>query len=95
MSVLFIISFQAKPEATEAFAKLMENVKGDLPGVPGCIGVKIFREAGVVGAYTLLETWESKAAHLENSKNLVESGAWADIAAMLANDPDGRYFVEI
>lgn len=95
MSVTFLISFQAKPAFSQAFADLMASVKNDLPTVSGCRGIRILKEADVADSYTLVEIWESKEAHQKNSQELADSGAWDAIVEMLDGAPDGRYFEAI
>ncbi len=95
MSLKFIITFQAKTNTIADFLKIMQQVKTDLPMVDGCHDVQVLRNIDNPCVFTLVETWENKESHQENSKKLQDSGSWDHIIGLLASEPDGSYFSDI
>lgn len=87
-----IISFQAKPESTVAFSSILEQVKATLPTIPGCLAVRCFGDSQDPTRFTLVEDWESPALHQQHISKVIESGAWASMAAHLAEAPVSGYF---
>ncbi len=95
MSIKFIITFQAKEDAIRDLSEVMRQVKTDLPNIEGCEGVQVLRNAVNPSVFTLVEAWESKNRHLENSQKLADSGAWDQIVDLLVSAPAGNYYDEI
>ncbi|MES2584819.1 MAG: antibiotic biosynthesis monooxygenase family protein [Pseudomonadota bacterium] len=93
-STQIIITFEAKPESAAPFAALLEQVKRDLPTVPGCRSVRLFAASTNPCIFTLLEDWESQAQHQRHIDHAVSSGGWATLAAHLAKDPVSHYYTE-
>ena len=93
-STQIIITFETKPELAAAFAALLEQVKRDLPAVPGCQSVRLFAATGNPCLFTLLEHWDSASQHQSHIDTVVSSGAWATLAAHLAKDPVSHYYTE-
>lgn len=89
-----IITFETKPEASLPFAALLDQVQQDLPRVNGCKGVRVFSGSESPCVFTLLEHWDSEAAHQAHIATVVASGAWDSIAAHLARDPVSHYYRE-
>ena len=90
--IRFIITFKTTVSAAAAFRTLLDGVARDLPAVPGCHGVEIFRATDDDCTFTLIERWESIESHKAHISRLVESGAWNGIAAHLAQAPQSQYF---
>jgi len=89
-----IITFETKPEASSPFTALLDQVQLDLPRVNGCKGVRVFSRSDSPCMFTLLEHWDSEAAHQAHIAQVVASGAWDSIAAHLAKDPVSHYYRE-
>ncbi|MES2952730.1 MAG: antibiotic biosynthesis monooxygenase family protein [Pseudomonadota bacterium] len=89
-----IITFETKPEMAASFAALLEQVKRDLPAVPGCRSVRLFAASGNPCVFMLLEDWESASQHQHHIDTVVSSGAWATLAAHLAKEPVSHYYTE-
>lgn len=89
-----IITFETKPEASAPFAVLLEQVQHDLPLVNGCRGVRVFSGSANPCVFTLLEHWDTEAAHQAHIATVVASGAWERIATHLAKDPVSHYYRE-
>ena len=87
-----IVTFETKPELASSFASLLERVRQDLPQVNGCRGVQIFTGTGDAPLFTLLEEWDSAECHQHHIAGVVASGAWEEIAAHLAKDPQSHYY---
>lgn len=92
MSVTLIIHFEVKKDKQEEFTNIMGSVKKDLPSVNGCINVGIFKNVTKPQNYTLVETWDSREHHEQHVNQLIESGSWGHISALLAKDPLSDYF---
>ncbi|HEX5738521.1 MAG TPA: antibiotic biosynthesis monooxygenase family protein [Hydrogenophaga sp.] len=89
-----IITFETKPESVATFSSLLEQVKRDLPSVPGCRSVRLFAATANPCVFTLLEDWNSETQHRSHIDKMVSSGAWATLAAHLAKDPVSHYYTE-
>ena len=92
MSTNVIITFKSKPEKLAAFTEILGGVKAGLPKVDGCIAVSIFNDTQDPCVFTLVETWQSEAAHKKHIEGVVSSGGWSHIASHLACDPSSSYF---
>lgn len=73
---------------------MLEKVKVDLPKVSGCTDLRVLHSTDDDGTFALYEVWESKAHHLTYIDNMVASGAYALIEAMLAEPPSGGYWTQ-
>lgn len=93
-STHIIITFETKPESAAPFAALLEQVKRELPTVPGCRSVRLFAATGKPCVFTLLEDWDSASQHQRHIDQVVSSGAWANLAAHLAKEPVSHYYTE-
>ena len=91
MSVHLIVTLHAREDRREDFAQLMAAVKQDLPSAPGCRGVSIYRQAERPLVYTLVEHWDSTAAHQAHLQRMEASGGWAALSAQLAEPPVSAY----
>lgn len=93
--IKLIITFETKPDAVEAFSALMDRVKQDLPHIAGCRGVRVFQGKENRSIFTLLEDWESEAAHKVHIDRVISSGAWEkSIAIHLDKKPVNHYYIE-
>lgn len=90
-----IITFTTTASSAPAFRSLLEGVARDLPTVAGCRGVEIYSAAVDACLFTLIEQWDSRDAHEAHVKNMVDSGAWDNVAAHLACPPVSQYFVRL
>lgn len=90
-----IITFKSKPEKLAAFAKILAEVKNDLPKVAGCKAVRIFNDVNDPNVFTLVETWASEIEHKKHIEGVISSGGWNHIAAHLACDPTSSYYKEV
>ncbi len=95
MNVVIVVNFETKPENVDAFTKILESVKTDLPNVEGCVSVNIFKSSSANNQFTLLEVWKSKALHQAHIDNLSENGTWDTIASHLLKDPTSDYFLPL
>lgn len=95
MGVNLVISFKVREDKIASFNDLMKTVKASLPGVPGCRGVRIYRDVDNPLVFTLVETWDSAEAHAKHVQGLRDSGQWATIAQMLSADPVSSYYQEL
>lgn len=94
-TIKVIITFETKPESSTQFAALLKQISHDLPKVSGCQGIRIFETNNQPHLFTLLEDWDSVAAHQIHIDKVVSSGAWANIAVHLAKDPVSHYCNEM
>lgn len=93
--IKLIITFETKPDSVEPFAALMTQVKQDLPKIAGCRGVRIFQGKENRNIFTLLEDWDSEAAHKVHINQVISSGAWEkNIAIHLTKQPVSHYYTE-
>lgn len=95
MGVNLIISFKIRPEKLESFTGIMKTVKATLPSVPGCQGVKVYRNPNDPLLFTLVETWDSKEMHGKHIQGLKDSGQWDVIVQHFSADPVGNYYEEL
>lgn len=95
MAINFIISFQVKEQNLESFKNILGDVKNNLPKVEGCRSVSVLAQLDDPQAFTLVETWDSRALHGAHVESLVTGGQWDVIAAHLAADPASAYYSEI
>ena len=95
LSTNVIITFKAKPEKLTAFREILGGVKTDLPKVDGCIAVSVFNDTQDACVFTLVETWQSQAAHQKHIEGVVSSGGWSHIASHLSCDPSSSYFTTL
>jgi len=94
MDINVIISFQALPERINDFTELLDEVRRELPKVPGCLGARVFRHEDQPGGFTLFETWASRAQHAAHIEQVVASGRWAHVLSHLAENPVSHYCSE-
>ncbi|QNP50593.1 antibiotic biosynthesis monooxygenase [Diaphorobacter aerolatus] len=89
-----LVQFQVRTESREAFAKLMQSVKLNLPQVPGCLEASVFISEGQPLRYVLVEQWESAARHAAHVRALQDSGEWRAIEQHLDGAPTVEYLLE-
>jgi quinol monooxygenase YgiN len=90
-----IITFRSKPEKLGQFIDIMHSVKATLPHVSGCSAVRVHQGTDDPCVFTLVETWDSEDRHREHIAGLVANGTWAQVARLLASDPESRYYAEL
>ena len=90
-----IVTFEASGEKLAAFRQILQQVKADLPQVPGCQAVRIFNSTTNERVFTLVETWESESAHRAHIERVVQTGGWDHIRAHLVSDPLSSYLREV
>ena len=90
-----IVTFEARSEKLQAFRQILQQVKADLPRVPGCKAVRIFNSTTNERVFTLVETWESESAHRAHIERVIQTGAWERIRAHLVTDPLSSYLREV
>lgn len=90
-----IVTFKIQPESSSQFSALMRQVRQDLPQVEGCKAVRAFTSHDDPGLFTLLEEWDSVAAHRAHLDAVVASGAWAALESHLAKAPVSCYLREL
>ncbi|MEK8032790.1 antibiotic biosynthesis monooxygenase family protein [Ideonella sp. DXS29W] len=90
-STYLFISFDARPEAARDFAALLDQVRQQLPNVPGCRGARVFAHAEMPQRFCVLEEWDSTASHQAHIDRVVASGEWEHIRAHLSVDPTSFY----
>ena len=95
MSIHLIITFEASSEKLASFRQILQQVKADLPGVPGCRAVRIFNSTTNERVFTLVETWDSESAHRAHIERVIRSGAWERIRGHLVSDPLSSYLREV
>lgn len=54
--VLFVTKYDVHPDKLEAFRKLAEDMRKQIPALPGLVEFRAYR--GVAGAPLVMETWE-------------------------------------
>ena len=87
----FFISFTALPEKQAEFHRVVTGVQSALPNVSGCLQVMVFGHEESPNQFSILETWDSQAAHQNHVEELQSSGKWDEIRALLTSDPKGMY----
>jgi len=92
MPVTMIVHFKVKKDKQAEFSNIMDSVKIDLPSIDGCINVSIYKNMTKPQNYTLVETWGSRERHEQYVNDLIESGSWGDISALLEKEPLSDYF---
>ena len=95
MSIHLIVTFEASGEKLASFRQILQQVKADLPGVPGCQAVRIFNSTANERVFTLVETWDSEGAHRAHIESVIRSGAWERIRGHLVRDPLSNYLREL
>lgn len=77
MSIInVLITFETKPEFTDAFAKLLNNISKKLLLVDGCHQALAKVCEDNPQGFMMLETWQSKEAHAKHLNTVITSGAW-------------------
>lgn len=92
MKTNLIITFYVKPTELEAFEKMLAEVKQNLPKVPGCEKVDIYKHQDQKNVFTLVEQWSTREAHGKHVENMLSSGAWEKIETQLLQSPVSGYF---
>jgi quinol monooxygenase YgiN len=88
-----IITFDARPDCAGQLAALLAQARQGLPDVPGCRAARLF--TAIDGhTFTMVEDWDSSAAHQAHLERVVSSGGWDTLAALLAQPPVSRYYTE-
>lgn len=95
MNAVVIVSFEAKEDKINDFAKILEGVKTELPKVNGCIDINVFQSSSMINKFTLVETWATKELHQANLDNLSKNGTWDIIVSHLSKDPSSDYFTQL
>jgi quinol monooxygenase YgiN len=90
-----IVTFEASAEKLQAFRQILQQVKAELPQVPGCKAVRILNSTTNERVFTLVETWESESAHRAHIERVIQTGAWEHIRAHLVTDPLSSYLREV
>lgn len=86
-----IVHFNVKSEEKNTFRIILNNLKHDLPKVNGCNGLVIYEDHTNPQKFTLIESWDTVDAHKQHIENLIASGSWAGIAALLNGDLSSNY----
>lgn len=89
------VTFKSKLEHSQTFEDVMRSVKTDLPTVDGCNSVRIMRHKDDLLTYTLIEEWTDQKLHEAHIENLITSGAWDNIEAMLSEAPASFILLDI
>lgn len=91
-SVNVLAIFETKPEASEQFRELFQQISQQLPEAAGCLSARAHVSGNSLHKFMMYEEWESQAAHQAHIAVAVVSGAWDKIAVHLAKDPEISYY---
>ena len=83
MSVTVIISFQAKPDKTDALLEFLANVQPNVIEA-GCKSISLLQDQNQKHRIFEIEQWDSTEEYKQVVKQAEESGAFAPIADLLA-----------
>ncbi len=87
----YLITFQIRPESKAAFRTMMQEVCRTLPTVTGCTGVEAYFATEAPLQLTLVERWESEAAHQAYLAHLERTGGFKALSSYLSAPPTGYY----
>ena len=84
--------FETKPEASEPFRELFQQISKQLPQAAGCLSACAYACSDSANKFMMYEEWESQAAHQAHIAMAIASGAWDKIAVHLAQEPEISYY---
>ena len=89
MSVTIVVNFEASVGNGERLLALLQQGRDFSRSAEGCESFEVFRRQDDPNKYMFLEQWASLDAHHENfATNVVASGHFAKITALLTEPPD-------
>ncbi len=86
-----IIEFHVAQNRIDEFLPIMAGINEGMAGEEGFVSAVVYRNIDDPLNFTLIEHWESRALHGAHYDRIVESGDWANILAMLTQDPEMSY----
>ena len=92
MQTTLIIELEAKADSLAELHTILASVRETLPGTKGCRDFRILQSPDTPAKVTLIEEWSSRAAHQAHISDLVASGGWDALAALLASAPVSTYY---
>jgi quinol monooxygenase YgiN len=92
MSVLVLLEAPVKFEDISNMKSYMAEILPDTRAHDGCQGVDVYFNTEDAGNMVLVEYWDSRAHHEKYVGWRTETGVMDKIGAMLAGQPNIRYF---
>ncbi|MGH9246036.1 MAG: putative quinol monooxygenase [Acidimicrobiales bacterium] len=95
MSVTIIYNFRATDGNADELVALLLGGRDFGRTVAGCEGFDVYQDRDDPRNVVMIETWgsaETQRDHLET--NVIPSGAYDKVAALLVDPPQARYFVK-
>ena len=86
-----IIDFHVAQDRLNDFLPIMTGINDGMAGEEGFVSAVAYRNVDDPLNFTLVEQWESRALHGAHYDRIVESGDWANILAMLTQEPRMSY----
>ncbi len=86
-----IIDFHVAQDRLDDFLPIMAGINEGMAGEEGFISAVVYRNVDDPLNFTLVELWESRALHGAHYDRIVASGDWANILAMLTQEPRMSY----
>ena len=86
-----IIDFHVAQDRLNDFLPIMAGINEGMAGEEGFVSADVYRNVDDPLNFTLVELWESRALHGAHYDRIVASGDWANILAMLTQEPRMSY----
>lgn len=90
-----VVTFETKPEATQTFAELLQNISKELPKIDGCHHAHVTVCVDNPQRFMILESWQSKDVHAAHLNKVIASGVWEQIAVHLSATPVSHYYQDL
>ncbi len=94
MSVMIIVTLQAKPSHEASLASVLNEVAAPTRKQPGCISFVTVRAEGDSARLTVLQHWDSRSSHDRNTKEPHVQHFMAAVGDLLA-EPPGMQWNEV
>lgn len=94
-SIQIIITFEARADSAIQLSEMLAQVRQQLPLVDGCKSVRVLTRQDAPHKFTLVEDWDSSTQHQRHLENVIASGAWEKIAALLVANPVSHVYQDL
>ena len=92
MSIVVLVEFNSKPEATNTLKQFMADALPDTRAYDGCISLDVYNNADSDNNIVMGAKWESRE-HQEKAMELsAKKGTFEKLGEMLSSKPSFRYF---
>lgn len=92
MSCQVILTFNAKPDCIDKARAWLKNVLPDTRAFDGCVTLHVVQNQDDPTEIAIVEQWDSRQHYEKYLAWRTESGVMDEFRAMMAADPDIRFF---